>query len=235
MEMKLNSNGEAVGLLSPQPMHRAMGTTKRFTIALPRPVVEQVPDRVAAERIVRAIDLAASLVLLCAFAVPMLLIALVVKLTSRGPALYKQERVGRYGKTFTICKFRTMGIDAEKETGPVWSKRGDRRCTTVGFVLRRLCLDELPQLFNVLRGDMSLVGPRPERPCFVQEFSQRFPTYKQRLNVLPGITGWAQINGWRGDTSIEKRLECDLYYVRNWSVSLNLLIMLRTPYRILVE
>jgi lipopolysaccharide/colanic/teichoic acid biosynthesis glycosyltransferase len=128
-----------------------------------------------------------------------------------------------------------MRVDAEDETGPVWSKPGDPRCTTVGFLLRRFCLDELPQLFNVLRGEMSLVGPRPERPCFVQEFAGRLPGYQQRHQVLPGITGWAQINGWRGDTSIEKRLEFDLYYVQHWSVPFNLRIMLFTPYRVLVE
>jgi lipopolysaccharide/colanic/teichoic acid biosynthesis glycosyltransferase len=181
----------------------------------------------------RALDVAVSSLLLITFAVPMLLIAAVVKLTSAGPVFYTQQRTGLRGRPFRIFKFRTMHLDAEAETGPIWSKSGDPRCTTVGFILRRFCLDELPQLFNVLRGEMSLVGPRPERPCFVHEFASRLSGYQQRHQVLPGITGWAQINGWRGDTSIEKRTEFDLYYVQHWSVAFNLRIMLFTPLRIL--
>jgi putative colanic acid biosysnthesis UDP-glucose lipid carrier transferase len=168
-------------------------------------------------------------------ALPMAVIALIVKLSSRGPAFYSQERIGRGGRPFVIYKFRTMVADAEAATGPVWAKRGDPRCTVVGHALRRSCLDELPQLFNVLKGDMSLVGPRPERPCFVQEFSRHIPAYNQRHHVRPGITGWAQINGWRGDSSLEKRVEHDLFYVRHWSVWFNLRIMLLTPLRILVD
>ncbi len=185
--------------------------------------------------ITRAIDVVLASTCLVLLAVPMLFIALVVKLTSRGPALYKQERTGLRGKPFMLFKFRTMRVDAEEETGPVWSKRGDPRRTLAGIVLRRLCLDELPQLFNVLRGEMSLVGPRPERPCFVQAFSERIPAYAQRHQVLPGITGWAQVNGWRGDSSIEKRLEFDLFYIRHFSVLLNLRILLLTPFSVIVE
>jgi lipopolysaccharide/colanic/teichoic acid biosynthesis glycosyltransferase len=128
-----------------------------------------------------------------------------------------------------------MRVDAETQSGPVWSKLGDPRRTGIGIILRRYSLDELPQLVNVLRGEMSLVGPRPERPSFVQSFSQRIPTYNRRHQVVPGITGWAQINGWRGDTSIEKRLEFDLYYIRNWSVLFNIWILLLTPFAVLVE
>jgi exopolysaccharide biosynthesis polyprenyl glycosylphosphotransferase len=186
-------------------------------------------------RISRALDVAVAALLLAVLAVPMLLIAALVKLTSHGPALYRQQRVGLGGKPFVMYKFRTMGIDAERETGPVWSKRGDPRCTPLGRVLRRLCLDELPQLFNVLAGDMSLVGPRPERPFFVREFSRQIPGYQQRHQVRPGITGWAQINGWRGDTSLEKRVEFDLHYIRHWSLWLNLKIMLLTPFKLLVD
>ncbi|MBI3839408.1 MAG: exopolysaccharide biosynthesis polyprenyl glycosylphosphotransferase [Planctomycetia bacterium] len=192
------------------------------------------PDRTAVV-ISRTLDVILSVLLLCVFAVPMLLIALLVKLTSRGPAVYEQHRAGLGGKPFVMFKFRTMRVDAEAETGPVWAKRGDPRRTAVGIVLRRFCLDELPQLFNVLRGEMRLVGPRPERPCFVQTFAQKIPTYCQRHQVLPGITGWAQINGLRGDSSIEERLEFDLFYIRNWSVLFDLRVLLLTPFRVLVE
>jgi exopolysaccharide biosynthesis polyprenyl glycosylphosphotransferase len=183
----------------------------------------------------RLIDVAGAGLLLCMLAVPMLLIAALIKLTSHGPALYKQVRTGLNGRSFVMYKFRTMRVNAEAETGPVWSKPGDPRCTPLGNILRRLSIDELPQFFNVLRGEMSLVGPRPERPHFVQSFSQRLPAYPRRHQVLPGITGWAQVNGWRGDTSLEKRLEFDLFYVRNWSVFFNIWIMLLTPFAVLVE
>ncbi len=183
----------------------------------------------------RAIDLVGAILLAVTLAIPMLLIAVLIKLTSRGPALYWQERTGLNGRPFVMFKFRTMRVDAEQRSGPVWAKRGDPRRTWIGVLLRRSSLDELPQLINVLRGEMSLVGPRPERPFFVQSFSEQMPDYNRRHQVLPGITGWAQINGWRGDSSIEKRLECDLYYVDNWSVPLNLRILLLTPFKVLVE
>ncbi len=177
----------------------------------------------------RSLDVGICAVLLGLLALPLLAIAVLVKLTSRGPALYLQQRTGQGGKLFVMYKFRTMGIDAEAETGPVWARRGDTRCTWLGNLLRRWCLDELPQLINVIKGDMSLVGPRPERPHFVKQFSQEFPAYSQRHQVPPGITGWAQINGWRGDSSLEKRIEYDLFYIRNWSLGFNLKILLTTP------
>ena len=183
----------------------------------------------------RMLDLIISSLLLGLLMLPMLLIASLIKLTSRGPAMYRQQRTGLGGKPFVILKFRTMEVDAERTTGPVWTRRHDSRRTAIGKLLRRMSLDELPQLFNILRGDMSLVGPRPERPFFVQVFSRDFPAYNQRHQVLPGITGWAQINGWRGDTSIEKRLECDLYYIRHWSVLFNLRILLQTPFKVFVD
>jgi len=184
---------------------------------------------------IRALDVVVALLGMVVFAIPMLAIALVVKLTSRGPALYWQERTGLSGQSFVMCKFRTMRVDAEHETGPVWATRGDPRRTWLGAFMRRSSLDELPQLLNVLRGEMSLVGPRPERPVFVREFSHKFPRYQQRHRVPPGITGWAQIHGWRGDTSLARRLEHDLYYVEHRSFALNLRIMLLTPFRLLFD
>lgn len=183
----------------------------------------------------RAIDVTIASLMLVAMAAPMALVAVIVRLTSPGPIFYKQERVGLNGRVFVLWKFRTMRLDAESETGPVWAKRNDPRRTLVGAVLRRLCIDELPQLFNVLRGDMSLVGPRPERPCFVEKFSSEMPDYSRRHAVLPGLSGWAQLNGLRGDTSITERLDYDLYYVRNWSCLFDLYILLLTPLRVLVD
>lgn len=179
----------------------------------------------------RVLDLLFAVALLIVLAVPMLLIGLLIRLSSRGPALYRQERTGLNGKPFVMFKFRTMNFDAEERTGPVWTRRNDPRRTTIGILLRRFSLDELPQFFNVLKGDMSVVGPRPERPYFVSSFSKTIAGYDERHQVLPGITGWAQIHGWRGDSSIEKRLECDLYYIRHRSVWLNLRILLLTPFK----
>lgn len=155
----------------------------------------------------------------------LLMLAAIIKLTSSGPVLYRQERMGLDGRTFQMLKFRSMRNDAEEETGPVWAARGDERRTGVGALLRRTSLDELPQLVNVLKGEMSLVGPRPERPVFIEEFRKRIPRYMLRHTVKAGITGWAQVNGWRGDTSLEKRLECDLFYIENWSLFLDLRIL----------
>lgn len=160
-----------------------------------------------------------------------LLIALLVKLTSRGPIFYGQERMGLDGSTFLMWKFRSMRVDAEKETGAVWAKKDDDRRTPIGAFLRSTSLDEIPQFWNVLRGQMSLVGPRPERPEFVYQFRGHVPRYMLRHKVKAGITGWAQINGWRGDTSLEKRIECDLYYIRNWSLFFDVKILLLTAVR----
>jgi Undecaprenyl-phosphate glucose phosphotransferase len=175
----------------------------------------------------RALDLTLASLALLVFSPLMLLIALLVKCTSRGPVLFHQERVSFDGSRFRIIKFRTMRVDAEVG-GPGWTTPGDGRVTLVGRVLRSLSLDELPQLFNVLRGDMSIVGPRPERPVFIQEFRQRIPRYMLRHKVPAGITGWAQVNGWRGDTSIDKRIEHDLYYIENWSLFLDIKIVFMT-------
>jgi Undecaprenyl-phosphate glucose phosphotransferase len=176
----------------------------------------------------RAFDLAFGTLALVVAAPVMLAIAVALKLTSPGPVFYHQERMGVDGRRFRMLKFRTMQVNAEAESGPVWARPDDPRRTTLGVFLRRTSLDELPQLFNVLRGEMSLVGPRPERPSFVEEFRRRVPGYMLRHKVKAGITGWAQLNGWRGDTSIQKRIECDLYYIERWSLGFDLKILLQT-------
>ena len=175
----------------------------------------------------RAFDLVLSLAALLVVWPVLAVLALLVKLTSPGPVLFRQERMGMDGRTFPILKFRTMGADAEAG-GAVMAQAGDPRRTPLGAFLRASSLDELPQLFNVVRGDMSLVGPRPERPVFIEEFKRRIPKYHLRHKVKAGITGWAQIHGLRGQTSIEKRIEYDLYYIENWSLGLDVKILLRT-------
>ena len=179
----------------------------------------------------RSIDVVLSAAVLIVLAMPMALIAALIRLTSPGPVFYSQERMGLDGKAFTVFKFRSMYVDAEDRTGPVWARDNDPRTTPLGTWLRRLDLDELPQFWNVLRGDMSIVGPRPERPFFVEQFKHRIPQYMLRHKVKAGITGWAQVNGWRGNTSLEKRIEYDLYYIENWSVRLDIKIMWLTVFR----
>jgi len=173
----------------------------------------------------RVLDIVISAILLVVFAIPLAVIALLVRITSRGPALFRQERMGLDGRPFSIVKFRSMVDDAERDSGPVWTRENDARVTALGQFLRRSNLDELPQLWNVLRGDMSIVGPRPERPHFVEQFKHRIPQYMLRHKVKAGMTGWAQVNGWRGNTALDKRIEYDLYYIENWSVRLDLKIM----------
>jgi Undecaprenyl-phosphate glucose phosphotransferase len=179
----------------------------------------------------RGIDVVLSTAALAVLAIPLAVIAALVKWTSPGPVFYEQERMGLDGKAFRVFKFRSMYADAEETSGPVWARENDPRATPVGRWLRRFDLDELPQFWNVLKGDMSIVGPRPERPFFVQQFKHRIPQYMLRHKVKAGITGWAQVNGWRGNTSLEKRIEYDLYYIENWSVSLDLKIMWLTVLR----
>ena len=179
----------------------------------------------------RLIDLTLSGAALLVLALPCAIIAALIRMTSPGPIFYRQERMGLDGKAFTVTKFRSMSIGAEEDTGPVWASEDDPRCTPFGRFLRRYDLDELPQFWNVFKGEMSLVGPRPERPFFVEQFKHRFPQYMLRHKVKAGITGWAQVNGWRGNTSIEKRIEFDLYYIENWSVGLDIKIMWLTVVR----
>ncbi len=193
--------------------------------------VNDVPLQGLNAWIKRSIDIALSMAAMLVLAVPAAVIALLVKLTSRGPVLYSQERMGLDGKAFTVFKFRSMPTTAEDRSGPVWADDDDPRVTTLGRWLRRFDLDELPQFWNVLKGDMSIVGPRPERPYFVEQFKHRIPQYMLRHKVKAGITGWAQVNGWRGNTSLEKRIEYDLYYIENWSVTLDIKIMWLTLVR----
>jgi len=176
----------------------------------------------------RAMDVAGAAAALVLFAPLFALLALLVKASSAGTVFFSQERMGLDGRVFRVWKFRTMRQDAEAETGPVWAVEDDPRRTRIGTFLRRFSLDELPQLVNVLRGEMSLVGPRPERPVFIEEFRRRIPRYMMRHMVQAGMTGWAQVHGWRGNTQIEKRIQYDLYYIENWSLWLDLKILLLT-------
>ena len=178
-------------------------------------------------------DRVAGFILLVIFAIPMAIIAMLIKLTSKGPIFYKQARMGMDQKEFQMLKFRTMTIDAEEENGPKWAKPDDPRRTRIGAWLRSTSLDELPQLINVIKGEMSLVGPRPERPYFVKQFSEEYKKYMLRHKLKAGMTGWAQIHGFRGDTSLKKRLQYDLSYIRNWSFGLDLWILLQTPWQII--
>jgi Undecaprenyl-phosphate glucose phosphotransferase len=195
--------------------------------------LNDVPLQGVSAFIKRSLDIVISAGALTLMAVPGLIISLMIKRTSQGPVFYAQERMGLDGKQFTVYKFRTMPVDAESETGPIWADENDRRVTRVGRFLRRHDLDEWPQFWNVLTGEMSIVGPRPERPFFVEQFKHRIPQYMLRHKVKAGITGWAQVNGWRGNTSLEKRIEYDLYYIENWSVTLDIKIMWLTLIRVL--
>jgi Undecaprenyl-phosphate glucose phosphotransferase len=183
----------------------------------------------------RAFDVAFSLALLVGLSPLFLVLAAGVKLTSRGPVFYTQERMGLDGQRFTMLKLRTMQVDAEAGTGPVWAARNDPRRVPFGAFLRRFSLDELPQLLNVLRGEMSVVGPRPERPVFVEQFRRTVPGYMLRHKVKSGVTGWAQVNGLRGNTSLEKRIQYDLEYIERWSLWLDLKIIALTVVRIVSD
>ena len=193
--------------------------------------VNDVPLQGFKSWVKRVIDVLLSGLAVVTLAIPFGIIAALVKFTSKGPIFYQQERMGLDGKAFTVWKFRSMHLDAEDTSGPVWARDDDPRATPVGRWLRKLDLDELPQFLNVLKGDMSIVGPRPERPFFVAQFKHRIPQYMLRHKVKAGITGWAQVNGWRGNTSLEKRIEYDLYYIEHWSVALDLKIMWLTLIR----
>lgn len=179
----------------------------------------------------RAMDIVLSSLALIFLSLPMLVIAALVKLTSPGPVLYRQERCSLNGQSFQMLKFRSLRCDAETQSGPVWAQKDDPRRTAFGAFLRKTSLDELPQLWNVLMGDMSLVGPRPERPVFIHKFSRTIPNYMARHCVKAGLTGWAQVNGWRGNTSLRKRVQYDLYYITHWNPWLDMRILWMTVWR----
>jgi exopolysaccharide biosynthesis polyprenyl glycosylphosphotransferase len=190
--------------------------------------IDDVPLKGGRQLVKRATDTVVSALLLVLLSPVVLIVALLIKLTSKGPIFYHQERVGMDGRGFIIHKFRTMICDAEKKTGPVMSERDDPRITRLGRFLRKYSIDEVPQLVNVLTGQMSLIGPRPERPAFVLDFREKIPKYMLRHKVKSGITGWAQVHNLRQDTSIEKRLEYDFYYIQNWSFGLDIKILWMT-------
>jgi Undecaprenyl-phosphate glucose phosphotransferase len=179
----------------------------------------------------RAFDMVVSACALLVGAPLLGLIALLTRVFAGGPIIFSQQRMGLDGRVFRMFKFRTMMVDAEVETGPVWAQKRDPRRTRLGGFLRRSSLDELPQLWNVLRGEMSLVGPRPERPVFIQQFRREIPGYMLRHKVKAGLTGWAQVRGWRGDTSLRERVEHDIYYIQNWSLRLDIRILFMTLWK----
>ena len=176
----------------------------------------------------------AGLILVCISPI-LFVLAISVKCSSPGPIFYRQERVSWNNKKFMMLKFRSMPVDAEQKTGAVWTKKGEQRATKIGAFMRRTSLDELPQFLNVLKGDMSIVGPRPERPVFVEQFKEDIIGYMQKHMMKAGITGWAQVNGWRGDTDLNKRIEYDLYYIEHWSLWLDLKIIVLTVFKGLIN
>lgn len=179
----------------------------------------------------RAVDIVGSLVCIVLFSPIMLFTAFLIKLTSPGPLIFKQERVGLHNRPFIMYKFRSMEVQKKQMEQRGWTTRNDPRVTGIGKLIRRTSIDELPQLFNVLKGEMSLIGPRPERPQFVEKFREEIPRYMVKHQVRPGMTGWAQVHGYRGDTSIRKRIEYDLYYIENWTMGLDVKILFLTVFK----
>ena len=209
--------------------------TKPYTedlLGLPVINIRSVPlTNMFNKMVKRCMDIVGSVLCIVIFSPVMLLTAVLVKATSKGPLIFRQERVGMHNKPFWMYKFRTMQVQTKTEEQKGWTKRDDPRVTSVGKVLRKISLDEFPQLFNVLKGDMSLVGPRPERPQYVEKFREEIPRYMIKHQVRPGMTGWAQVNGYRGDTSIRKRIEHDLYYIENWTLGLDIKILFLTVFK----
>ena len=196
------------------------------------PIIEISPEPMPLweKAIKRILDIAISTIVLIVFMPVLVVIGILIKATSKGPAIFKQKRVGRNEKIFTILKFRTMFEDAEAESGPTWASENDPRITPLGIWLRRMRIDEIPQLMNVIKGDMSLVGPRPERSHFVDQFRAQIPLYTRRLRVRPGITGWAQVK-WKYDSSfddVKEKTKYDLYYVENVSLKMDAKILINT-------
>lgn len=179
----------------------------------------------------RTVDVFGAVIAIILFSPIMLIAAVTIKISSKGPLIFKQERVGLQNKTFAMYKFRSMIVQDDKLEKGGWTTKNDPRVTSFGKFIRKTSIDELPQLFNVLKGDMSLVGPRPERPQFVEKFKEEIPRYMVKHQVRPGLTGWAQVNGYRGDTSIRKRIDCDLYYIENWTIGLDFKILFLTFFK----
>jgi Undecaprenyl-phosphate glucose phosphotransferase len=215
-------------IILPDLTYNFIGSTVEDFLGIPLIKINQPEEKFFEGLVKRTMDLVLSFVGLI-FLFPFLFsIALLVKLTSRGPVLYKQERMTLDGDRFYMYKFRSMKVLTDESNEKGWTVKDDPRVTPIGAFLRKTSIDELPQLWNVWTGDMSLVGPRPERPMYVEEFNRKIPAYMLRHKMKAGITGWAQVNGWRGDTSIEKRIEYDLYYIRNWSIWFDMKILLLT-------
>lgn len=185
-------------------------------------------DNIVNRFVKRTMDIVGSLIALILASPIMLIVAILIKLTSKGDVIFKQERIGLNKKPFIMYKFRSMKVQDPNEEKQNWTVKNDTRKTKVGTFIRKTSIDELPQFFNVLKGDMSLIGPRPERPQYVEKFKDEIPKYMVKHQVRPGITGWAQVNGWRGDTSIKKRIECDIYYIENWSFVFDVKIIILT-------
>ena len=209
--------------------------TKPYTedlLGLPVINIRHVPLTNTFNQLVkRTVDILGSLFAIVLFSPVMLVTSILIKATSKGPLIYKQERVGMHNKPFKMYKFRSMEVQPENKEKSAWTVPNDPRVTKVGRFIRQTSIDELPQLFNVLKGEMSLVGPRPERPLFVEKFREEIPRYMVKHQVRPGMTGWAQINGYRGDTSIKKRIEHDLYYIENWTIGFDFKILILTFFK----
>lgn len=217
------------------PDYGNLMSTRPYTedlVGLPVIYVRQVPlNDILNAFMKRTVDIFGSLFAIILFSPVMLVTAILVKLSSPGPVIFKQERVGLHNKPFMMYKFRSMGVQRDEDEKEEWTKKNDPRVTGVGKVIRKTSIDELPQLFNVLTGSMSLIGPRPERPQFVEKFKEEIPRYMVKHQVRPGMTGWAQVNGLRGDTSIRDRIDHDIYYIENWSLGLDFKILFLTFFK----
>ncbi|MDA0684421.1 MAG: sugar transferase [Bacteroidetes bacterium] len=234
MEVLRLCDGKAVSLKLVPDFYSIIGGMARTEHMYGLPLIEVLPEPMQAweQSLKRLIDMVISLLVLVIGLPIWILVAIMIRVTSKGAAIYRQRRIGQKGREFTMFKFRTMQEDAEAETGPVWAREDDPRYTPIGRWLRKTRLDEVPQFFNVLRGDMSLVGPRPERPYFVEKLAREIPLYSRRHRVKPGITGWAQVK-WKYDTSLEdvqQKVKYDLFYIENMSLRRDLQILFRTVY-----
>lgn len=217
------------------PDYNKIIPTKPYTedlLGLPVINIRHIPLSIGFNQFIkRVMDIVGALASLIVFSPVMLITAILIKTTSKGPLIYKQERVGLRNRPFKMYKFRSMEVQPEKEEKKAWTVKNDPRVTPIGKFIRKTSIDELPQIINVLKGEMSLVGPRPERPLFVEKFREEIPRYMIKHQVRPGMTGWAQVNGFRGDTSIIKRIEHDLYYIENWTLGLDFKILFLTIFK----